>query len=497
MAINSTINLSIKQKLYALIVFGALLCCLLIIFAANSPQSLNNGIKHNISMCLILVMLVFALYVYCIKLAKVVAAELKYVVLIAVILAVSLQINIFFSGDIVFYARPLLLPAMLLTMLIGRQTGLFVNTVFMVILYFYDVYALNFVYDNPSAVYTLLSLAVCGTLAFTEILGKTRRIDTILTAFRIGILSMLCGVAVFLMFGGSEGILFFVAVCSYLSAYFSLLIYLGMLPLFEKIFNIVTSYRLNELTEHNRPLLNLLSEKAPGTFNHCLAVSNMAEACALAIGEDPQLARTAAYYHDIGKIKNPLYFKENQADVDPHEDLTPELSANFIRKHTIDGYNICKQYRLPEQVAKICLEHHGTTVIKYFYYQASKFSEGELGTEHFRYGGPKPTSKIAAILMIADASEAAIRTLTDRSKENVQQQVQEIIDERMNLEQFSDCDITMRDLYTIIDVIVMITAGYYHDRVEYPQFKFSKRDGRAKAETPETPKSEDESDNSI
>jgi hypothetical protein len=398
------------------------------------------------------------------------------------VILVSFELNILFKSDALVYARPLFLPAMLITVLIGKQEGLFVNMYFMLCLYLADVYSDNFSFTGTQALYTLTCSFTGGTAAVIFTAKNSRRFDTIMSAFKMGFLSMLSGVAVYALIEGPDEILFFIGLSSYVAAHFSLLLYLGLLPLFERIFNIITVYRLNELTDHNRFLLKKLSSIAPGTFNHSLAVANLAEACAIALGENPQLARAAAYYHDIGKIRNPLYFKENQEEENPHDNLTPELSANFIKKHTTEGYNLCKKYRLPDEIADICLEHHGTTVIKYFYYQAQKFTEGELSTEQFRYPGPKPKSKIAAIIMIADAAEASIRVLTDRSKKVIEAHVKEIIDERMDLEQFSDCDITMRDIYLIIEQIVKISAGVYHERTNYPKLKFSKKDIAEKQE---------------
>jgi hypothetical protein len=387
---------------------------------------------------------------------------------------IVLQLNMFFEGELLIYARPLYAFAMIITILIGKHEGLFLNGYFAAVLYLFDVYAGGYNFISSAAVYTVLSFLLSGMIAVIFTAQNNRRLDTVLSAFKLGIFAALTGITLFTVINGFDTSVFFIALASYLSAFFSLLLFLGLLPLLERFFNIVTVYRLNELTDHNRSLLKQLATNAPGTFNHSLSVSNLAEACAIAIGENVQLARAAAYYHDIGKIKYPLYFKENQDEYNPHDDLTPELSANFIRKHATEGYEMCRRHRLPEEIASVCLEHHGTTVIKYFYFEAKKYTESGLSTQQFRYSGPKPQSKIAAIIMIADAAEAAIRVLNDRSKTTIENQVKELIDERMDLEQFSECDITMADLYKIIEAIVRISAGIYHERTKYPKFKFSK-----------------------
>ena len=255
------------------------------------------------------------------------------------------------------------------------------------------------------------------------------------------------------------------------SAVLSVVLFMAILPIFEWLFNKLTSYRLSELTEHSAPLIKRMIDEAPGTFNHSIVVSNLAESCAIAIGENALLARCAAYYHDMGKLKQPEFFKENQQDGrNPHNDLTPELSANIIRAHAKDGYDIVKKYGLPQEIADICLQHHGTMPMMYFYAKAKQFADGgEVNIEKYSYAGPKPQTKIAAILMIADAGEAAVRTLKDRNRENVDALLTRLINERMQLRQFEDCDITMKELNIIRNTIVNNLTGVYHSRIEYPK----------------------------
>jgi putative nucleotidyltransferase with HDIG domain len=211
-------------------------------------------------------------------------------------------------------------------------------------------------------------------------------------------------------------------------------------------------------------------QQAPGTFNHSIVVANIAEACASAIGEDALLARTCAYYHDIGKLRRPEFFKENQADdYNPHDDLTPELSANVIKSHTQDGYKLIMKNRLPKVIADVCIEHHGTLPILYFYGKAKKFTDGEVDITQYSYAGPKPKTKIAAIIMIADGCEAAARSLQDRSRENVKKVVRQIVNERMELGQFEDCEITLKEINIIIHTVVNNLTGIYHNRIEYPK----------------------------
>ena len=260
-----------------------------------------------------------------------------------------------------------------------------------------------------------------------------------------------------------------------------MMLFMALLPVFEALFNCITDYRLRELTDHDAPLMRELKQNAFGTFNHSIVVAHLAEACAIALDEDTALARAAAYYHDVGKLRQPEYFTENQTGYNPHNELTPELSVDIIRSHARDGYELIRSKHLPQILADVALQHHGTLPVRYFYAKAMKISDGDVKIEEYSYSGPKPQSKIAAIIMIADASEAISRSLSDRSHQKVEKAVREIIEERMDLGQFDECDITMRDLSVIRVAIVNCLSGVYHGRIQYPQLKLQrKKEGETK-----------------
>ena len=249
----------------------------------------------------------------------------------------------------------------------------------------------------------------------------------------------------------------------------AIILQMPLVPIFETVFNAVTDYKLDELCSYSSPLIKRLSEEAPGTFNHSVIVGNLAEKCALAIGENTHMARAAAYYHDVGKLKSPAFFIENQAGGhNPHDDLIPDVSVSVISKHTKNGAQIIRENRLPEELAKVALEHHGTTPIKAFYYKALKLTDGGgLDDDMYRYDGPKPSTKIAAIIMICDSVEAAARAMNLHRPEEIEDLARKIVNERINDGQFDECDITMSDLSKIIEAIVSVLAGAFHTRVEY------------------------------
>lgn len=248
---------------------------------------------------------------------------------------------------------------------------------------------------------------------------------------------------------------------------------LGTLPILESTFGIITPYGLAELADHNQPLLKRLQFEAPGTYHHSLMVSNLAEAAAEAIGANPILARVGAFYHDIGKLKRPLFFVENQSYFgieNPHTKLNPRLSKMVITAHPKDGVELAKEYHLPSVIHAFILQHHGEGLASYFYNQAVA-EEGieNVKEEQFRYTGPKPNMKETAILMIADAVESAVRSLKTPSNEEIEEIIDKIIKDRLNDGQFSDCPLTLKDLKVIAITFNRILRGMQHNRIKYQQ----------------------------
>lgn len=248
---------------------------------------------------------------------------------------------------------------------------------------------------------------------------------------------------------------------------------LGILPLLESVFRLVTPFTLMELGNHDQPLLKRMQFEAPGTFHHSIMVSTLCEAAAEAIGANPLLAKVGAIYHDIGKMKRPLFFIENQAYFgveNPHDRLTPRLSKMVVTAHPRDSVEMAKQYRLPEVLSKFMKEHHGTLVAGYFYNQACQ-EEGEenVSKSQFRYPGPKPDIKETAICMLCDACESAVRALKAPTPAQIEERVEKIINQRVEDGQFDNCPITMRDITVIKETIVRVLRGIQHNRIEYQQ----------------------------
>lgn len=442
------------------------------------PEYAASGYSSFIYLSASVFILCFTIYFYYFFEDKSVLATPRSVWLIFFLLDLSMLVCYFFGFFFNIYARPIAMLALLALMLIGRRDAIFLNVIFALLMFSVDHFS-NFAalnrYENALEITPLITFSAGMIAIFAGSKVKTR-LRSFLIGFAISVpilLMIACleydrgmELVYLLLYGLEAGVL-------------SAVFFMAFLPVFEVLFNCITDYRLRELTDHDAPLMRELKDRAMGTFNHSIVVAHLAEACAIALGEDAALARATAYYHDVGKLRQPEYFTENQTGYNPHNELSPELSVDIIRSHAKDGYELIRSKRLPLILADVALQHHGTMPIKYFYAKALKLTDGELNIEDFSYGGPKPQTKMAAIVMIADASEAISRTLPNRTPETVENAVREAIEERMDLDQFTECDLTMKDLTVIKETIVSCLTGVYHSRVQYPKLKLKRKEDGA------------------
>lgn len=259
----------------------------------------------------------------------------------------------------------------------------------------------------------------------------------------------------------------------------------AFLPLLEHIFKLTTDISLLELLDLNQPLMRNLLVEAPGTYHHSIIVGNLVEVAAEAVGVNPLLARVSAYYHDIGKIKMPEYFIENQSiSISRHEKLAPRMSSLILMSHVKEGVELARQHKLPESIINIIQEHHGTSVITYFYQKAKEQRGNALSPpaeDDFRYPGPKPQSRVAALVLMADAVEAASRTLTDPIPTRISALVDRIIDHFFLDGQLDDCELTLKDLREIRSHFVYLLTSMFHKRINYPGFEIKDEDSDKKS----------------
>ncbi len=407
----------------------------------------------------------------------------KNTTLLFSVLDLYFLLSYFIGWKVSLYARPIALVALMVFVLVGRKEAIFMNIMAALVVFIVDTF-MGETSAHPYEYYSSLLISFSSGMIAIFLCGKAK------TRFAV------VGIGIFIVIP-IDIIIFLLEVSTLLDrevtanagafqqiitrmgfglfgGVMSAVLFLSILPLFEAAFNCLTVFRLRELTSSDAKLLKKLKAEAPGTYNHVVMVAQLAEASAAAIGEDVDCARAAALYHDVGKLHNPEHFTENQGDYNLHDELTPELSADIIRSHAKYGYSTIKEYHLPEFLADVAVQHHGTMPIRYFYAKALKLTDGELNIEDFSYLGPKPQTKIAAIIMIADAAEAAVRATGSRSPEAAEKAIRAVIEERMDLEQFAECDITMADLTKIRQALVDTLTGVYHHRIQYPGIKYKR-----------------------
>ncbi|SOC36329.1 HD family phosphohydrolase [Ureibacillus acetophenoni] len=244
---------------------------------------------------------------------------------------------------------------------------------------------------------------------------------------------------------------------------------MGLLPFFESAFGLLSTMRLIELSNPNHPLLKKLLTETPGTYHHSVMVANLAEAACEAIGADGFLARVGCYYHDIGKTKRPAFFIENQmSGINPHDSLPPERSAEIIIAHTTDGADLLNKYKMPKEIIDIALQHHGTSTLKFFVHKAKEQGK-EVDEAMFSYPGPKPQTKEAAVISIADSVEAAVRSMKNPNSDKIRNLVHSIIQSRVQENQFDECDVSIKELKIIEEELCKTLNGIFHSRIEYPK----------------------------
>lgn len=280
----------------------------------------------------------------------------------------------------------------------------------------------------------------------------------------------------------------FMILSSVISAVLSVIAAVGLLPVFELLFNEVSPATLVELSQPGQPLIRRLFLEAPGTSQHSMMVANLADAGAEAIGANALICRAGSYYHDIGKLRNPLYFTENQTDYNPHDELTAAESTEIITRHTLDGLEMGKKYHLPQPILEIIVEHHGTTVLGYFYSKAKKEAE-EQGLPapdpaDFRYKGPLPSSPESAVVMLADSTEAAIKSLKSRTIQDAEEMMQSVFRIKLEQDQLKNSGLKFSDIEKIQKAFMQVYSGHFHERVEYP--KDEPKDDNYQAATPAT-----------
>lgn len=403
---------------------------------------------------------IFIVYLY--NFQKEILYSRSDLLLIGIILILTLLMARGFV-EISVYLIPFSFAAILFSMLLNVNLAIFINFILTVVIAVLTKGDINFVY---------LSL-IGGTFAAFAVSRADQRKKMVLAGIAISLVYGMI-IACFgiinkeafskVAYDGAIGIV---------NGLFSIILAIGTLPFWESTFNVITPLKLLELSNPNQPLIKRLLLEAPGTYHHSLLVGNLAEVATEAIGGNALLARVAAYFHDVGKLKRPYFFKENQYMDNPHERMTPSLSTLVITSHTRDGVELAAQYGIPLAIKDIIMQHHGTTLVAYFFHKAkqSERLENQTKQESFRYEGPRPTTKESAVVMLADSVEAAVRSMPDKSEGKIEGLVRKLIKDKLEDGQLDLCDLTLKDLDAIARAFMKVLSGCFHRREEYPEIK--------------------------
>lgn len=378
------------------------------------------------------------------------------------------------------------MPVTFFTMLIAILISKKVAVLHAIILSLIILVPVNF--NFYIATYTLFSSFI--GVAFIHISDK--RIDLIKTALELTVVNPILAASIVLLFG-IQAQLLRLLVGTAINGFMTGIFLLGFLPILETALNIPTNFRLMELSDLNGTVLKRMLLTVPGTYNHSILVASLAEAACRAIGANPLLARVGAYYHDIGKMENPEYFVENQTEYNKHSDLTPRLSATVIRSHTKLGVAQAKDLHLPDEVIEMIATHHGNGLISFFYYKALELEGDGISKADFSYPGPKPKSKEASVVMLADTVEAACRAKIASERTNdlegfFTKTIDELVKAKIDADQLTESLLTLSEITTVKKSFVEILTGYYHSRIDYPKAK-KPSEGQAKPNStpPDTP----------
>jgi putative nucleotidyltransferase with HDIG domain len=410
----------------------------------------------------------------------------KFCFLVANALSGAFEATALTSARSWAYALPFAAVALVASLLLGRHRALVLSVLF-------SVLVSRLVVDGDGLWVVFYSLA--GSLAALYALEHAQfrhRLVMVRVGLVVGAVNLLM-VLVLTAFGPAERgpmQVGFDLICALAGGLLVTAAASFALPILEWMLGLTTDIKLVELSNTNLPLLRRLAFEAPGTFQHSLMVANLAKEGCEAIGADPVLAYTAGLYHDVGKVLRPDYFIENQRPGhNRHDKLLPSMSALILINHVKEGVELAREHNLPQVIKDAIWQHHGTRLIKYFYNRALEQREsqrdpdaGEVTEEKYRYPGPKPQNKVMGVLMLADAIEAASRTLVEPTPAKIRGMIRAILDDCLQDGQFDETDLTLSDLRTVSESFHRVLSNIFHQRIDYPGFDFNagvKREKRA------------------
>jgi len=411
--------------------------------------------------------------------------ETKSILLLCLIAVVVTGVCLAFSR-LNAYMMPLSLGLMLVALLYDQRIALYFN----IAMGFLASLLMNA--GGGLFTVTMFSVILMSMVAAPIVLAvfshSMQRTSLLLAGVLVGVSNFVCTMSAGLINSAELGDVLINALWAMSNGIISAILCIGLQPLLEAIFNLATNSKLIELSNPNQPLLRRLLLEAPGTYHHSIIVANLAEAAASAVGGNALLARVGAYYHDVGKLKRPIYFKENQMGDNPHDRTDPRVSAAILTAHPRDGAAMAQKARIPEPVLEIIRQHHGDGVVLWFYDKAVKqYGAENVDINAFRYEGPRPRSKEAAAVMLADTIEAAARSVPDPNPEKIDELIHKLVRNKLNDGQLDESELTFGDLEKICSAFSTVLTGVFHERIEYPDVKLPPRAEAQPAAEPEKP----------
>ena len=435
-----------------------------------ADDNLDVSLMGGLALLVLMLCAVIALYLYMFKPEYL--KNTKNLLLLCIIVVLEIAISLV-TRQLHTYLMPVSLAVILIAILLDGKTAIFVNCVLSILV---SLLVSSDSLFSMTMFSVLLMAFISGPAAVWVLSQRHMRTGTFLAGCVIALVNFITTMAMGLINSVNLNTALINAVWAFGSGILSAVLAIGLQTLLEWLFNIATNAKLIELSNPNQPLLRRLLLEASGTYHHSIIVANLAEAGATAVGANGMLARVGAYYHDIGKLKRPMYFKENQMGDNPHDRTDPRVSAAILIAHPRDGQLMAQKQRLPEPIQDIIRQHHGDSPTLYFYDKAKKLYGDDVDISAFRYEGPRPRTKEAAVVMLADTIEAAMRTLPNPSPEKMEQLIRKLVRDKMNDGQLNDSSLTFSDLERICSAFSTVLTGVFHERIEYPDINFPPRE---------------------
>jgi len=438
----------------------------------------NPTIKPLIGLGIFVILAIGSIYMYFSRLSTTEDKKQNYLLLASLIFICSIIImkiiGLMENANLnkIAYIFPAAMAPMLMKTMINERLALIMTILIASCgsIVFHD--GISNAIDIEVAVYILFS----GLAGVLFVSSRNERSHILRAGLLVSCINLLLIFFLLLIGGGQFTITeyFYFGLFSVVSGILSSVFTIGLLPFFEAGFGILSTMRLIELSNPNHPLLKKLLTETPGTYHHSVMVANLAEAACEAIGANGLLARVGCYYHDVGKTKRPPFFIENQMNIEnPHDRLPPETSKDIIISHATDGAKELRKHKLPKEIVDIAEQHHGTSLLKFFYYKAKKLDENTPESE-YRYPGPKPQTKEAAVISLADSVEAAVRSMANPTPGEIRLLVHNIAQDKILDGQFNECNLTLKEIELVKKRFCETLNGIFHSRIEYPDLKQQK-----------------------